>query len=246
MGNELYKSMAAYVDTKADFMRTTRQDFHKHAEAGWHEIRTCSIIADHLIKLGYTKVLMGRECFDADKRMGLPDQAKLDEVYQRALEQGAIQPYAEKFKDGFTCVIAVLETGRPGPVIATRQDIDALGVYECLDPEKHRPAQQNPADNTARLQPEQRGDHDARQHQHSAHAGGAVFAFVQKFRRHQSFVAVGGPEVEFTEHPGKRRSKQQNDKKCGGGSSASPESNIVKQTQGTAGIFQKRQIVKHI
>ena len=34
MGNELYKSMAAYVDTKADFMRTTRQDFHKHAEAG--------------------------------------------------------------------------------------------------------------------------------------------------------------------------------------------------------------------
>jgi len=142
MANELYNSMAAYVDSKADFMRTTRQDFHKHAEAGWHEIRTCSIIADHLIKLGYTKVLMGRECFDADKRMGLPPQEKLDEVYQRALEQGAIQPYAEKFKDGFTCVIAVLETGRPGPVIATRQDIDALGVFECQDPEKHRPAKE--------------------------------------------------------------------------------------------------------
>ena len=142
MANELYNSMAAYAESKADYMRETRQDFHKHAEAGWHEIRTCSIIADRLFKMGYTKVLMGKECFDADKRMGLPDQEELDYVYQRALEQGAIQPYAEKFKDGFTCVIAVLETGRPGPVIATRQDIDALGVVECLDPEQHRPAKE--------------------------------------------------------------------------------------------------------
>ena len=44
MANELYNSMAAYAETKADYMRETRQDFHKHAEAGWHEIRTCQVM----------------------------------------------------------------------------------------------------------------------------------------------------------------------------------------------------------
>ncbi len=146
MANELYGQMAAFIDTKVDWMRERRQDFHKHAEAGWHEVRTCSIIADHLVKLGYDKapfkILMGKECFKADARMGLPDQEELDFVYQRALDEGAIMPYAEKFKDGFTSVIAILETGKPGPVIGLRQDIDALGVVECLDPAVHRPAKE--------------------------------------------------------------------------------------------------------
>ncbi|MBQ4370984.1 MAG: amidohydrolase [Firmicutes bacterium] len=146
MANELYREMAAFIDTKADWMRERRQDFHKHAEAGWHEVRTCSIIADHLVKLGYDKapfkLMMGKECFDADARMGLPDQEELDMVYQRALDEGAIMPYAEKFKDGFTSVIAILETGKPGPVIGLRTDIDALGVVECQDPAIHRPARE--------------------------------------------------------------------------------------------------------
>ena len=146
MANELYREMAAFIDTKADWMRERRQDFHKYAEAGWHEVRTCSIIADHLVKLGYDKapfkLLMGKECFDADARMGLPDQEELDFVYQRALDEGAIMPYAEKFKDGFTGVVAILETGKPGPVIGLRTDIDALGVVECQDPAIDRPARE--------------------------------------------------------------------------------------------------------
>ena len=146
MANELFKEMAAFIDTKADWMRERRQDFHKYAEAGWHEVRTCSIIADHLVKLGYDKapfkILMGRECFDPEGRMGLPDQEELDMIYQRALDEGAVMPYAEKFKDGFTSVIAILETGKPGPVIGLRTDIDALGVFECQDPAIHRPAKE--------------------------------------------------------------------------------------------------------
>lgn len=141
MNDRLYREMAEYIDSRKDYMRTQRQDFHKHAEAGWHEIRTCSIIADRLIKMGYTKVLMGRECFKAEDRMGLPPQAELDAVYERALAEGAIQPYAEKFKDGYTGVIAVLETGKPGPVIGIRCDIDALGVVECQEAD-HRPAKE--------------------------------------------------------------------------------------------------------
>lgn len=137
---DVYQEMTRFIDGKADWMRERRQDFHKYAESGWHEIRTCSIIADHCVRLGY-KVLMGRECFREDARMGLPPQEELDAAYRRALEQGAILPYAETFRDGFTAVIAILETGRPGPVIATRQDIDALGVYECME-DTHRPAKE--------------------------------------------------------------------------------------------------------
>lgn len=142
MDHGLYADMSAFIDTRLPQVTALRQDFHKYAEAGWHEVRTCSIIADRLVKMGYDKILMGRECMDDDSRMGLPPQEELDAVYQRALEEGAVQPYAQRFKDGHTAIVAVLETGRPGPVIALRADIDALGVVECDDPDLHRPAKE--------------------------------------------------------------------------------------------------------
>ncbi|MDO4488099.1 MAG: amidohydrolase [Eubacteriales bacterium] len=138
---ELYTEMASFIDEKAPQMKEIRQDFHKHAEGGWKEIRTCSIIADRLVRMGYTEILMGKECFDASKRMGLPPKEELDAAYERALSEGAVMPYAERFKDGFTAVIAVLRTGRPGPVIGIRCDIDALGVIESCE-ESHRPARE--------------------------------------------------------------------------------------------------------
>jgi len=139
MNRELFDQMSSFIDTRADEMKCIRQEFHKYAEAGWHEIRTCSVIADRLIRMGYTDVLMGKECFRSDSRMGLPLQEELDAVYERALSEGAVMPYAENFKDGYTGVIAILKTGRPGPVIGIRCDIDALGVNECRD-DSHRPA----------------------------------------------------------------------------------------------------------
>lgn len=139
MADSIYNEMMEYVDSKADWMLKNRRDFHKYAESGWHEVRTCSIIADHLVKLGLDKVLMGKECFKADARMGLPEQEELDYVYNRALEQGAVAEYAPKFKDGFTAVIGIIETGKPGPVIGFRQDIDALGVFEDKGKD-HKPA----------------------------------------------------------------------------------------------------------
>ncbi|MBQ4234516.1 MAG: amidohydrolase [Firmicutes bacterium] len=139
---ELYEQMAAYIDTKAEWMKNNRQDLHKHAESAWHEVRTCTLIVDYLKKLGVTDIKMGRECFIADERMGLPPQEELDAVYERALEQGAIPEYAPYFKDGFTGVEATIDTGKPGPVIGYRVDIDALGVIECQDPAVHRPARE--------------------------------------------------------------------------------------------------------
>ncbi|MDE6589924.1 MAG: amidohydrolase, partial [Oscillospiraceae bacterium] len=103
-------------------------DFHTYAEMGWFEVRTSSIIANRLTELGY-QVLTGSDvCLD-ESRMGLPSKEELEAHYVRALEQGAIQPYAERAKDGFTGVIGILDCGE-GPVIAMRFDIDALGVFE--------------------------------------------------------------------------------------------------------------------
>lgn len=141
MNTALFDEMSSFIDTKAEEMKCLRQDLHKHAEAGWKEIRTCSIIADRLVKMGYTDILMGKECFDPDSRMGLPPQEELDAAYERALSEGAVMPYAEKFRDGYTGVIAILNTGRPGPVTGIRCDIDALGVNECQD-DTHRPARE--------------------------------------------------------------------------------------------------------
>ncbi len=105
-----------------------RRDFHHFAEAGWTEVRTASIIAKHLIELGY-EVKLGREVISAEDRMGLPSTEDLEKHYHRALSQGAIVEYAEKLKDGFTGVVAILKNG-PGPVVGMRFDIDAVEMNE--------------------------------------------------------------------------------------------------------------------
>ena len=139
---EEYEEVFSYADGLLDFVTETRQDFHRHAESGWLEIRTCSKIAEHLEKLGYADVRTGEDVMRPDARMGLPDQAKLDMAFERALSQGANLRFAEKFRGGFTGIVAVLDTGKPGPVVAFRYDIDALCIAECADPERHRPARE--------------------------------------------------------------------------------------------------------
>lgn len=136
---EIYRIITEKADALLPQMISDRRSFHKHAETGWLEIRTASIIADRMIDLGY-EVLIGSEVLKEDERMGLPDREVLDMAYQRALDQGAVQPYADKVKDGHTCVVGILHCG-PGPVIGMRFDIDALGVYESDDP-GHLPAKE--------------------------------------------------------------------------------------------------------
>ena len=135
----IYDTIIEKAQAMLPALRETRRDFHTYAEAGWFEIRTSSLIAKRLTELGY-EVLTGRDvCLD-ESRMGLPSQSVLDEQYQRALRQGAVQPYAQQAKDGFTGVIGILDCGE-GPVIAMRFDIDALGVSEDRT-EIHRPTRE--------------------------------------------------------------------------------------------------------
>lgn len=113
-----------------------RRDFHKYAESGWLEIRTASIVADRLEKLGY-EVKTGRKIMSDRHMMGLPEQHVLDGHYARAIEQGAVKKYAEMMRNGFTAVCAVKRFG-DGPVVGFRFDMDALDLNESRD-EKHRP-----------------------------------------------------------------------------------------------------------
>ena len=126
------------IDSIEEEVINIRRDLHQHPELGWEEVRTASIIAEILEKNGWT-VLMGEEVHDLDSIMGLPTQEALDTAYERALQHGAIQKYADRVKGGKTGVIGILKNG-DGPTTALRFDMDALGLEE-VSTEDHFPNQ---------------------------------------------------------------------------------------------------------
>lgn len=113
-----------------------RREFHKYAETGWTEFRTTARIAEILEGLGF-KVSGGRSILDLDSVMGRPSEEEISSFIERAIEQGANSAWIERM-EGYTGVLAVLDTGRPGPVLAFRFDIDAVDVDESRD-DGHRP-----------------------------------------------------------------------------------------------------------
>lgn len=126
-----------FISQLAPEMTQWRRDFHLHAESGWLEFRTASKVAGILDGLGY-QLALGRDVIDADSRMGLPDDATLAQAFQRAREQGAPERWLTAFEGGFAGVVATLDTGRPGPTLAFRVDMDALDLNEQHD-DCHRP-----------------------------------------------------------------------------------------------------------
>lgn len=120
------------------WMTEIRRDLHRYAEPGWFEFRTTSVVAEQLAVLGY-EVRVGREIVDEGAVMGR-DAGAVPGQIDRALEQGADRKWIDRM-DGYTGAVGVLDTGRPGPVIALRFDIDAVEVQEVTD-EAHRPSRE--------------------------------------------------------------------------------------------------------
>ena len=129
--------LAEQIKTLAPEMVAWRRDLHLYAESGWVEFRTATLVAEALHQMGYD-LAMGRDVVDAESRMGLPDSATLAREFDRARAQGAIEKWLPAFEGGFTGIVATLDTGRPGPTLGFRVDMDALDLNERLD-ESHRP-----------------------------------------------------------------------------------------------------------
>jgi aminobenzoyl-glutamate utilization protein A len=123
------KTLSDHVSALVPQMQTWRRDLHQFAESGWLEFRTATLVAEELHRLGYP-LRLGREVIDADARMGLPSDAVLAAQEARALEQGALPQWLSHFSGGFCGIVATLETGRPGPVMGFRVDMDALDLNE--------------------------------------------------------------------------------------------------------------------
>lgn len=114
-----------------------RRDFHKYPETGFLEMRTASKIAAVLDYLGF-QLQMGKEVMDKRYCMGKPSDEETKKHAKWARENGADLEYLHHFEQGFTGIVAIWDTGKKGPTIAVRVDMDALDIHETLD-ENHNP-----------------------------------------------------------------------------------------------------------
>ncbi|HBT11862.1 MAG TPA: peptidase M20, partial [Erwinia persicina] len=121
----MHQAIAEFVKEIAPRLQEQRRDLHKYAESGWLEFRTATLVAAELHRLGY-QLTLGKDVVKAGARMGLPTPEVLAFHEQRALEQGALPEWLPHFSGGFCAIVATLATGRPGPVMAFRVDMDAL------------------------------------------------------------------------------------------------------------------------
>ena len=120
-----------------ELLQRWRRDFHRYPEPAWCEYRTSSLIADALQEAGY-QILLDEQIISPSAVMG----RKIDEDKEktRALEQGANASWLEKMR--YTGVVAVMDTGKPGPCIALRVDLDAVQIGESQKPEHRANLQQ--------------------------------------------------------------------------------------------------------
>jgi aminobenzoyl-glutamate utilization protein A len=114
---ETAEQLKAAVAGLGDWLIETRRDYHSRPEIGWREIETTRTIAEELERLGYT-VTSGAEFLGKAQRFAMSDDPIPGE--------------------GDTGCIGVFETGRPGPTVCLRVDIDALPIEEATG--NHAPA----------------------------------------------------------------------------------------------------------
>ena len=134
--------MTAYTEKQyVEEMNATRRKIHQTPEEGWTEFQTTWLVAERLRALGL-KVLLGTQVINPKAVMGR-DPKLVEAAIKRALAAGVPQSFIDE-TGGYTGAVAVLETGRPGPVTAFRSDMDCVLVTESDSPD-HLPTASAPS-----------------------------------------------------------------------------------------------------
>ncbi|TBL79443.1 amidohydrolase [Paenibacillus thalictri] len=128
------------VQDMKDKLIARRRDLHMYPESGWVEYRTAAIVAGQLSSLGYELHMREAAC-RPESRMGVPSPDVLRFHENRAIAEGADPAWVERMQGGHTAVVGVIRTGKPGPVVALRFDIDSNDLSES-EGEHHRPAKE--------------------------------------------------------------------------------------------------------
>ena len=110
-----------------DQLISIRRELHQFPEEGWTEFCTTAFIVEHLRKLGY-EVLMGEKVVSRKDCLGR-DPKLVAQAIETAKARGISEALLAEMQELTGCV-AVLDTGRPGPTVALRFDIDCNNVQE--------------------------------------------------------------------------------------------------------------------
>ena len=112
-----------------------RRARHKMPENAWTEFLTTSEIIHELQRLGIPYIY-GKEIHMKEERYGVPSDEVLERCMERAVQEGADPALLEQMQGGYTGVVGIIDTGRPGPTTAMRFDIDCNDVEESTDPDR--------------------------------------------------------------------------------------------------------------
>lgn len=104
-----------------------RRQIHRRPELGWTEFETTAFVANRLERLGI-EYKLGQDFLDIPSVQGR-EEREVDKAIERALAHGVSQEFVER-TGRYTGVVGVLDTGRLGPTIAIRADLDAVPVQE--------------------------------------------------------------------------------------------------------------------
>ena len=118
-----------------DQLISIRRQLHQNPEEGWSEFTTTAFLVKTLRGYGY-QVLLGRNIIDPDACLGR-EMSVVKSGIERARKNGVSEELLAEMQELTGCV-AVLDTGRPGPTLALRFDIDCIPVTESTD-DKHVP-----------------------------------------------------------------------------------------------------------
>ncbi|MGP4062443.1 amidohydrolase [Halobacillus sp. H74] len=118
-------------------LRTWRRELHQQPELGFLEYKTTYKVAKELEELGFT-IHVGKEAVQSDSRYGVPLEHEIQESERQALENGVPEDWIDAMQGSHTGVVAKWDTGREGPHLAFRFDIDALPILESNET-NHKP-----------------------------------------------------------------------------------------------------------